>query len=68
MGVLTDLDLSALRIDPGTTRVLATTIFEQVEVMEYAQAHAISASMLIFSFLVLLAVYVANRRFPIHAS
>ncbi|MDF0675265.1 MAG: molybdate ABC transporter permease subunit [Nitrospira sp.] len=53
---------------PGQTRVLSTTIFEHVEVMEYAQAHAVSAFMLIFSFLVLLAVYVANRRFPIHAS
>ncbi len=53
---------------PGQTRVLSTIIFEHVETMEYAQAHAVSAFMLIFSFLVLLAVYVANRRFPIHAS
>lgn len=53
---------------PGQTRVLSTTIFEHVEVMEYAQAHAISAFMLIFSFLVLLAVYIVNRRFPIHVS
>lgn len=53
---------------PGETRVLSTTIFEHVEVMEYAQAHAISAFMLAFSFLVLLAVYIANRRFPIHVS
>ena len=53
---------------PGQTRVLSTTIFDHVEMMEYTQAHAISACMLIFSFLVLLAVYVANRRFPIHVS
>ncbi|HMS82339.1 MAG TPA: molybdate ABC transporter permease subunit [Nitrospira sp.] len=53
---------------PGQTRVLSTTIFEHVEVMEYAQAHTVSASLLIFSFLVLLAVYVTNRRFPIHVS
>lgn len=53
---------------PGQTRVLSTTIFEHVEVMEYAQAHVISAFMLIFSFLVLLAVYVVNRKFPIHVS
>lgn len=53
---------------PGETRVLSTTIFEHVEVMEYAQAHAISAFMLAFSFLVLLAVYIINRRFPIHVS
>lgn len=53
---------------PGQTRVLSTTIFEHVEAMEYAQAHAISAFMLAFSFLALLAVYVTNRRFPIHVS
>lgn len=53
---------------PGQTRVLSTTIFEHVEVGEYAQAHVVSAFMLIFSFLVLLTVYIANRRFPIHAS
>ncbi len=53
---------------PGQTRVLSTTIFEHVEGMEYAQAHAISLFMLIFSFLVLFAVYMANRRFPIHVS
>ena len=53
---------------PGQTKVLSTTIFEHVEAMEFAQAHAISAFMLIFSFLVLLGVYVANRRFPIHVS
>ena len=53
---------------PGQTRVLSTTIFEHVEAMEYAQAHAIAAVLLTFSFLVLLAVYVVNRRFPIHVS
>ncbi len=53
---------------PGQTRVLSTSIFEHVEVMEYAQAHAVSACMLIFSFVVLVAVYVTNRRFPIHVS
>lgn len=53
---------------PGQTRVLSTTVFEHVELMEYAQAHAVSAFMLIFSFLVLLTVYIVNRRFPIHVS
>jgi molybdate transport system permease protein len=53
---------------PGQTRVLSTTIFDHVEVMEYGQAHALSAFLLIFSFLVLLAVYMVNRRFPIHVS
>jgi molybdate transport system permease protein len=53
---------------PGHTRVLSTTIFEHVEAMEYAQAHTLSACLLIFSFLVLLGVYVVNRRFPVHVS
>lgn len=53
---------------PGKTRVLSTTVFDHVEVMEYQQAHLLSAGMLIFSFLVLLGVYVANRRFPVHVS
>ncbi|MGH7233542.1 MAG: molybdate ABC transporter permease subunit [Nitrospiraceae bacterium] len=53
---------------PGKTRVLSTTVFDHVEVMEYAQAHIISAAMLLFSFLVLLGVYIANRKFPIHVS
>jgi molybdate transport system permease protein len=53
---------------PGKTRVLSTTVFDHVEVMEYTQAHLLSAGMLVFSFLVLLGVYVLNRRFPIHVS
>lgn len=53
---------------PGQTRVLSTTVFEHVEAMEYGQAHALSAFLLIFSFVVLLAVYIVNRRFPIHVS
>ncbi|HXX73992.1 MAG TPA: molybdate ABC transporter permease subunit [Nitrospiraceae bacterium] len=53
---------------PGKTRVLSTTVFDHVEVMEYTQAHIISAGMLVFSFLVLLGVYIVNRKFPIHVS
>ncbi|MBD0306239.1 MAG: molybdate ABC transporter permease subunit [Nitrospiraceae bacterium] len=53
---------------PGKTRVLSTTVFDHVEVMEYTQAHIISACMLLFSFAVLLGVYIANKKFPIHVS
>ena len=53
---------------PGQTRVLATTVFDHVELMEYTQAHIISAGMLVFSFLILLGVYIFNRKFPIHVS
>ncbi|MFO7287790.1 MAG: molybdate ABC transporter permease subunit [Gammaproteobacteria bacterium] len=47
---------------PGETRVVSIAIFEHVERLEYGQAHALSAGLLVFSFLVLLAVYAINRR------
>ena len=52
---------------PGQTKVISIAIYEHVETLNYASAHILSAILLIFSFLVLLFVYVMNRRFPIHA-
>lgn len=42
---------------PGVTRVASVQIFDHVEALEYADAHRLAAVMLVFSFLVLLAVY-----------
>lgn len=42
---------------PGVTRVASVQIYDHVEALEYAQAHRLAAVMLIFSFLVLLALY-----------
>jgi molybdate transport system permease protein len=42
---------------PGITRVASVQIYDHVEALEYMQAHRLAAVMLIFSFLVLLAVY-----------
>ncbi|MCF6271829.1 MAG: molybdate ABC transporter permease subunit [Rhodobacteraceae bacterium] len=50
---------------PGQTRVISIAIYEQVETLDYAQAHALSLILLIFSFVVLLAVYTLNRRAPV---
>lgn len=41
---------------PDRTRVLSVTIYDHVEAMEHTQAHWLAAGMLVFSFLVLLAV------------
>jgi molybdate transport system permease protein len=38
---------------PGQTQVVSTQIYGHVEAMEYAQAHWLSALMVVFSFLVL---------------
>jgi molybdate transport system permease protein len=53
---------------PGQTKVISIAIYEHVETLNYASAHVLSAILLIFSFLVLLFVYVANRRFPVHVA
>lgn len=42
---------------PGKTQVLSVRIYDYVEEMEYGQAHILAAGMVIFSFLVLLALY-----------
>lgn len=42
---------------PGVTRVASVRIYDHVEAMEYLDAHRLSAVMLGFSFLVLLALY-----------
>jgi len=45
---------------PGVSRVASVQIYDHVEAMEYGEAHRMAAVMLIFSFMVLLALY-ANR-------
>ena len=51
---------------PGETKVVSIAVYEHVETLRYAEAHALSAGLLIFSFVVLLAVYARQRRFPVH--
>lgn len=47
---------------PGKTRVVSTQIYGHVEAMEYPQAHALAAGMLLFSFVVLVALALLRRR------
>ena len=47
---------------PGVSRVISVQIYDHVEAMEYGQAHWLSATMVIFAFFVLTAVYSFNRR------
>tara|TARA_Y100001934_G_scaffold280456_1_gene387227 strand:+ start:126 stop:818 length:693 start_codon:yes stop_codon:yes gene_type:complete len=42
---------------PGATRVVSVQIYDHVEALDYAQAHWLSGAMVLFSFLVLLALY-----------
>lgn len=48
---------------PGKTQVVSIAIYDHVEALEYGQAFALSAILLIISFALLVAVYAFNRRF-----
>jgi molybdate transport system permease protein len=47
---------------PGETRVISIDIYDRVESLNYTAAHQLSAVLLIFAFLILLTLFVANRR------
>jgi molybdate transport system permease protein len=47
---------------PLETRVISVAIYDQVEAMNYSQANIYSGILLVFSFLVLLGVYLINNR------
>lgn len=46
---------------PNKTRVVSVQIYDHVESLEYAQAHWLAGAMLVFSFLVLLALYSSRK-------
>jgi molybdate transport system permease protein len=45
---------------PNQTRVVSVQIYDHVEALEYTQAHWLAGGMVVFSFAVLLALYVLN--------
>ena len=46
---------------PEKTRVVSVAIYDHVEALEYAEAHWLAGGLLLFSFLVLLALYTQKR-------
>lgn len=52
---------------PGETRVISIAIYEHVETLNYAAAHMLAAGLLVFSFVVLVAVYALNHRYRVRA-
>jgi len=48
---------------PGETKVASVAVYELVENMQYTKAHLYSLVMLIMSFVVLLLVYIFNRKY-----
>ncbi|MCT7655439.1 molybdate ABC transporter permease subunit [Oceanimonas sp. NS1] len=50
---------------PGATQVISIAIYDHVEMLQYDQAHTLSALLLVLSFSILMAVYALNRRFSV---
>ena len=48
---------------PDRTRTVSIAIYEHVESLEYAEAHMLSAGLLVFSFVTLVSVYILNRSY-----
>lgn len=47
---------------PGETRVLSVAIYDYVESLQWAQAHLLAGGMLAFSFIVILTMYLLEKR------
>ncbi len=47
---------------PGETKVIAIEIYNQVEMLNYQQAHVLSAIMLLLAFVLILLMYLFNNR------
>lgn len=47
---------------PGRTRVVSVDIYNHVEALEYAEAHWLAGGLLVFAFIVLLALYSFNAK------
>ncbi|WP_410499938.1 molybdate ABC transporter permease subunit [Chitinibacter sp. S2-10] len=46
---------------PHETRVVSVQIYDHVEALQYTQAHALALTMLVFSFIALLALHLLNK-------
>jgi len=52
---------------PGETRLISIAIYDHVESLNYAAAHVLALTLLGFAFLILLTMFVFNRRLRRHA-
>lgn len=53
---------------PGETRVISIAIFEDVETLNYFEAHVLSAGLLVFAFVVLTALFATNAHSPLRSA
>jgi molybdate transport system permease protein len=48
---------------PGETRVLSVAVYDYVETLQWGKAHILAAGMVVFAFLVILGMMLAEKRF-----
>ncbi len=53
---------------PGETRVISIAIFEDVETLNYFEAHVLSAGLLVFAFVILIALFSMNAHSPLRSA
>lgn len=53
---------------PGATRVISIAIFEDVETLNYFEAHVLSAGLLILAFIILLCLFATNTNNPLRTA
>ena len=47
---------------PGQTKVLSIAIYDYVETLRWAEAHVLAGGMLVFAFVVILAMFLFEKR------
>ncbi|MCD6075550.1 MAG: modB, partial [Rhodospirillales bacterium] len=47
---------------PGQTKVLSIAIYDYVETLQWAEAHILAGGMLVFNFVVILMMFVFEKR------
>lgn len=47
---------------PGETRVVSIAIYDHVETLDYAAAHQLSLTLILFAFITLFSMFIINRR------
>ena len=52
---------------PGETRVISIAIFEDVETLNYFEAHVLSAGLLIFALIILIGLFATNAGHPLRS-
>lgn len=50
---------------PGETQVVSIAIYDHVESLQYDQAHSLSGLLLAISFIMLMSIYILNKRFRV---